>query len=213
MSHQNTNNVDPIPEQKKRLAETDPTEYAHATGTGRVSKKKRLASDSTSESSSASSSASSDERSVSTNGTIDETTSTESISDSSYSSDDADRLTIVVEQSSDVSNSGHSGNNSSSHSDSDEPSEFISDYDICRARYMLLYDKECGGALEPAMRATYQRQLNDSVWGPLTSQSFELSGADRNQVFMDYAQTTLYLLLPFTPSTKAVRRMAKALKF
>jgi hypothetical protein len=89
----------------------------------------------------------------------------------------------------------------------------LTDYDVCKARYQLLYDRE-RRQLPPEVRARYERQLNDSVWGPLTARSLELEGADREQVFEDYARVALEsLALPFLPHAKSVARLVKVVRF
>ena len=95
--------------------------------------------------------------------------------------------------------------------DSDETSD-ITDFDVVKARYELLYNKEHGG-LGDETRAIYERQVHNSVWGPLTKSSFELAGDDRRQVFTDYGAALLSEVLPFPASKKSLERMTKILTF
>lgn len=148
----------------------------------------------------------------------DDSTFGDSFSDHSSDDDDSDdgrqaqRMPIKVAMEPSASDSD--SQSSSSSSSSDESNTDTTDYDICRARYHLLYNKERGGgALAPEALDLYERQLNDSVWGPLTARSFDLEGADRDQVFSDYARVALDALLPFQAPKKSVQRLTKVLRF
>lgn len=145
-----------------------------------------------------------------------------SSSSSSDSSDDAvDReAQRILKQPEPVISSYESSSTNSSIDDSgDDASDCsidVSNYDVCKARYQLLYDKEQRyTALSPEERERYRRQLELSVWGPLNETSFNLEGEDRKQVFSDYANVALLELLPSSiePSEEATKCLTKILKF
>jgi hypothetical protein len=133
--------------------------------------------------------------------------SASSSSSSSSSSENDEESDIAKPQQEDDS----SDSNVTEDSDDEETSD-ITDFDVVKARYELLYNKEHGG-LGDETRGIYERQVHNSVWGPLTKSSFELAGDDRRQVFTDYSAALLSEVLPFPASKKSLARMTKILTF
>ena len=125
----------------------------------------------------------------------------------SYSSDSGGALSESASPSDSSSSESEedSSDYSSGSSDEGETQTNVTDFDVCEARYHLLYDREHVN-LAPEKRAAYEAIVDASIYGPMKRTSFELGTADRYDLFSAYASALLNRALP-EPSTITINQL------